>query len=96
MGRDHAIVNQMKRAAVSIAANIAEGYERGTRRQHIELCYYAKGSAGELRSHVRIARDAELIDEATFAWFMETCERCSKQWPRTSGISNDRAGRSLE
>lgn len=69
----------MKRAAVSIASNIAEGYERGTRKQQIESCYYAKGSAGELRSQVVTAHDAGLIDETARTWLLERCERCSRQ-----------------
>lgn len=76
--RDFALADQMKRAAASIAGNIAEGYERGTRKQHIEFCYVAKCSAGELRSHVIIAHDAGLLDARAYAWFMEHCETCSR------------------
>lgn len=69
----------MKRSAVSIGSNIAEGYERGTRKQQVESCYYAKGSAGELRSQVITARDVCLIDETAYKWLLERCERCSRQ-----------------
>lgn len=79
LGRDYAMLNQMKRAAVSISSNIAEGYERGTRKQHIEACYVAKGSAGELRSQVIIARDVGLLDDAAFTWLMEHCDKVSRQ-----------------
>ena len=79
LGADFALCNQMKRAAVSIGSNIAEGFERGTRRQQIEACYIAKGSAGELRSQVITARDAELIDERAYEWLHEKCEMCSRQ-----------------
>ncbi len=72
------MLNQMKRAAVSISSNIAEGYERGTRKQHIEACYVAKGSAGELRSQVMVAHDVGLLDEAAFAWLMEHCDKVSR------------------
>lgn len=75
---DPALATQMKRAATSIAGNIAEGYERGTRKQHIEFCYIAKGSAGELRSHVTLARDAGLLDETASAWLLARCEACSR------------------
>jgi len=76
---DLALKNQMKRAAVSIGSNIAEGYERGTRKQHIEQCFTAKGSAGELRSQVTTAHDVALIDDQAYEWLMETCEKCSRQ-----------------
>lgn len=76
--RDFALVNQMKRAVVSISSNIAEGFERGTRKQQIEFCYYAKGSAGELRSQVVIAHDVELLDDRAYEWLLETCDKCSR------------------
>ena len=75
---DYALSNQMKRAAVSIASNIAEGFERGTRRQHIEFCYFAKGSAGELRSQIIIAHDVGLLDEQAHTWLVGHCESCWK------------------
>lgn len=73
------MLNQMKRAAISISSNIAEGFERGTRKQQIEFCFIAKGSAGELRSQIMIARDVQLLDEAAHDWLLETCEKCLKQ-----------------
>jgi four helix bundle protein len=79
LGSDLALSNQMKRAAVSIGSNIAEGFERGTRRQQIEACCIAKGSAGELRSQVITARDVELIDARAYEWLHEKCETCSRQ-----------------
>lgn len=75
---DYALINQMKRSAISISSNIAEGFERGSRKQHIEFAYIAKGSAGELRSQVILAREVGLIDDQAHAWLMERCETCSK------------------
>lgn len=82
LGRDRVFSNPMRRAALSIGSNIAEGYERGTRRQQIEACFIAKGSAGELRSQVIMAHDVGLIDDACRAWFVEHCEKCSGQIAR--------------
>ena len=79
LGSDYALTNQMKRAAVSIGSNIAEGIERGTRKQQIEACYIAKGSAGELRSQIITAHDVDLIDEQAYDWLLERCESCSRQ-----------------
>ncbi|WPP53691.1 four helix bundle protein [Catalinimonas niigatensis] len=42
----------MKRAAVSISSNIAEGYEYGNNKEFVRFLRYAKGSAGELRSQL--------------------------------------------
>jgi four helix bundle protein len=44
------IANQIQRAALSVPNNIAEGFERGTTPELITFLYYAKGSAGEVRS----------------------------------------------
>ena len=44
------LANQMQRAALSVPNNIAEGFERGTTAELIAFLYYARGSAGEVRS----------------------------------------------
>ncbi|MEW6249617.1 MAG: four helix bundle protein [Planctomycetota bacterium] len=79
LSADRSLADQMKRAAVSIGSNIAEGFEKGTRKQQIEACYTAKGSAGELRSQIITAHDVELIDAAAFKWLHERSEVCSRQ-----------------
>ena len=44
------LANQLQRAALSISNNIAEGFERGTTQELLTFLYYARGSAGEVRS----------------------------------------------
>jgi four helix bundle protein len=44
------LANQLERAALSISNNIAEGFERGTTPELLTFVYYARGSAGEVRS----------------------------------------------
>ena len=44
------IANQVQRAGLSVSNNIAEGFERGTTPELITFLYYARGSAGEVRS----------------------------------------------
>lgn len=72
--RDFGFRDQICRAAVSIMNNIAEGFERHTNKEFINFLYIAKGSAGEVRSMLSLARklnysnDSEskkLIDSAT-------------------------------
>ncbi len=79
LARDFGLKDQMKRAAVSIVSNIAEGFERGSRKQQIEACYLAKGSAGELRAQVVVAHDVGLLDETAFKWLHDMCDKCSRQ-----------------
>jgi len=59
--RDYGLKDQMTRAAVSIPSNIAEGYERGTNPEFIRFLNIAKGSAGELRTQLYIAKEIALI-----------------------------------
>jgi four helix bundle protein len=48
------IANQLQRAALSVPNNISEGFERGTTPELITFLYYAKGSAGEVRSILHV------------------------------------------
>ena len=50
----YALSDQMKRAAVSIPSNIAEGQERGTAKDFVKFLYIAKGSKGELETQLMI------------------------------------------
>ena len=49
------LVNQLRRAALSVSNNIAEGFERGTTPELISFLYIARGSCGEVRSMLRFA-----------------------------------------
>ena len=44
------LTDQLQRSALSISNNIAEGFERGTTNELLTFLYYARGSAGEVRS----------------------------------------------
>lgn len=55
--KDFGLRDQMRRAAVSIASNIAEGSERETDKESIRFLFIAKGSAGELQTQVLIAQE---------------------------------------
>jgi four helix bundle protein len=53
--REYGLKDQMTRAAVSVASNIAEGAERDSVREFVRFLNIAKGSAAELRTQVYIA-----------------------------------------
>ena len=50
LGRDFALRDQLRRAAISIPTNIAEGFERASRKEYVNFLNYAKGSTGEVES----------------------------------------------
>ncbi len=80
--KDFGLRDQMRRAAVSIMSNIAEGFESQTQAIFIKYLAYAKGSAGELRAQLYIARDQGYITDEEFNATFSLAEICSKQIAR--------------
>lgn len=65
--RDYSFRDQLLRSAVSIMNNIAEGYERQTNKELRNFLYISKGSAGELRSMLYLAKDLGYIGDKMFS-----------------------------
>ena len=63
---DFDLKRQMRRSAVSVMSNIAEGYERKGDREYAHFLSIAKGSCGELRSLLHVTRDQDFIDCCEF------------------------------
>ena len=63
----HALSDQMKRASVSIPSNIAEGQERSTTKDFVKFLYIAKGSKGELETHLLICTRLLYLTQAQIA-----------------------------
>ena len=57
LGRDFALRDQLRRAALSIPTNIAEGFERSSCKEYVNFLNFAKGSAGEVRSLLNVASE---------------------------------------
>jgi len=72
--RDYSLVDQMRRASVSILSNIAEGFERGTNKEFITFLFIAKASCGEIRAQLDIALDQKYIEETTYQELSEKCK----------------------
>ena len=64
--RDFGLKDQIRRASISVVSNIAEGYERESHNQFIYFLIIAKGSAGELRAQLYIAKKQEYITQIEF------------------------------
>ena len=59
--KDFPLRDQIRRAAVSIMSNIAEGFERGGNQEFVQFLYVAKASCGEVRSQVYVALDQSYV-----------------------------------
>ncbi|HNR38744.1 MAG TPA: four helix bundle protein [Acidobacteriota bacterium] len=75
LARDFGMRDQMRRAAVSIAANIAEGYDRGSDKNFVRFLFVAKGSLSELRTHLAIATEVGYIADDVRVNFLADCTR---------------------
>jgi len=60
---DKGLVDQIRRASVSILSNISEGFERGSNTEFIEFLYIAKASCGEVRCQLLIGSDQGYINQ---------------------------------
>lgn len=67
----YGLVSQIRRAAVSITSNIAEGFGRQSYKEKIQFYYLAQGSLIELKNLLLIARDVNYIDNKTFMQLAE-------------------------
>jgi four helix bundle protein len=79
LSKDYGLKNQIQRAAVSVSSNIAEGFERGTKQELIQFLYIARGSCGELRSQLFIAKEIGYLDNKEFEESYTAMRELSKQ-----------------
>jgi four helix bundle protein len=64
--KDFALRDQIRKSAISVPSNIAEGFERNSTNQFLYFLVIAKGSAGELRTQLLIAKNQKYIVESDF------------------------------
>ncbi len=76
--KDYALKDQMRRCAVSVMSNIAEGFERHTNKEFVSFLFIAKGSCGEFRSQLYVALDCGYVAEGEFKESYELCNKISK------------------
>ena len=62
----YGLISQLQRAAVSVPANIAEGYERNHRKEYLQFLFIAKGSLGEVETYLLLAKDLGYISDSDF------------------------------
>ena len=77
--KDLGLCDHLRRAAVSITSNVAEGHERGATPDLIQFLYFAKGSAGEVRSQLYHAEDLGYLTGAQAGLLRENARNISRQ-----------------
>ena len=76
---DFGLKNQITNSSGSIMDNIAEGFERGGRKEFIQFLSYSKGSCGETRSQLYRLLDAGYIDSDQFESLKDQAVEISKR-----------------
>ena len=71
---DNALRNQIRRASVSIMSNIAEGFGRYSPKEFANFLSIACGSAFEVRSQIRLARELDYISKESAAELVHLCD----------------------
>ena len=84
--RDFSLRDQIRRAAVSIPSNIAEGDELNTNRQAINFFYIAKGSTAELLTQAIIASEIGYLNQEVFSYIKTECQIISGMLGRLIAI----------
>ncbi|MBA3513345.1 MAG: four helix bundle protein [Pyrinomonadaceae bacterium] len=77
LSRDFGLRDQIRRASVSVPTNIAEGFERGSRKEYLLFLNFAKGSAGEVRSLLRVALEVDYLQVAVYEELKNTAQKLS-------------------
>ena len=77
--RDYSLADQMKRASVSIMANIAEGFAKKSPKEFGHYLFIAKASAAEVQSHLYVALDQAYLSQSEFSTLFTQLETIQKR-----------------
>jgi len=73
LSRDFGLRDQIRRSAVSVGSNLAEGDERDTDKESVRFFYIAKGSLAELRTQIEIAYAIGYMEKHDYESIEEKC-----------------------
>lgn len=79
LSKDFGIRDQWRRASLSVSNNIAEGFERQTKREFIRFLYIAKGSAGECKNILNVIQQLDYINKEDFEKHKKEITEISQQ-----------------
>jgi four helix bundle protein len=75
--RDFGLRDQLRRAAISVCSNIAEGESRQTDKESAQFFFVSKGSLAEVSAQLEIAGEVHPLDPAVVAKLLRECEEVS-------------------
>jgi len=78
LGQDFGLRDQIRRSAISIASNLAEGDERETDKESVRFFYIAKGSLAELRTQIQIAYEIGYFREELYQTIEAECNELGR------------------
>jgi four helix bundle protein len=93
---DFALVHQIRRAAISIGSNIAEGFDRAGNREFMQFLAIAKGSVAEVKDQLYCALDEKYVTQAEFDQIYSLADRTSRliggfmSYLRTSDVTGSK------
>ncbi len=85
---NYGLTSQIRRAAVSVPSNIAEGAARNSKKEYLQFLYIARGSLSELETQLLIAIDIRYISKDT-----ELLQQADKVFALLSGLIKSIAAR---
>ncbi|MDI6744995.1 MAG: four helix bundle protein [Thermodesulfovibrionales bacterium] len=77
--KDFSLKDQMRRAAISVMSNIAEGYARGGNKEFVHFMFISKASASELQSHLYLPSDLSYISQDNFKTAYEQLDKVQRK-----------------
>jgi four helix bundle protein len=69
------LISQMRRSAISVPSNIAEGAARNTKKEYIQFLYISLGSLSELETQLELAKRLRLMDDTEISGKIEKIRR---------------------
>lgn len=89
----YGLASQLRRAVVSVPANIAEGHGRATTRDYLRHIAYSRGSLGELQTLIEIGRRRCYMDGDQAAYLVVRCQEVDRMLAATQSSLRDKIKR---